>query len=60
MSEIAGRSIIITGAASGLGRAWALGFLRDGAHVVAADVNEAGLAEVAGDGTIAVPTAAAR
>ena len=33
-----GRSIVITGAASGIGRALALGFLADGAHVIGADV----------------------
>ena len=34
-----GRTILITGAASGLGRAWAEGFNADGATVVAADIN---------------------
>jgi NAD(P)-dependent dehydrogenase (short-subunit alcohol dehydrogenase family) len=33
-----GRSIVITGAASGIGRALALGFLADGARVIGADV----------------------
>lgn len=38
--------IIVTGGASGMGRHFTLEFARAGAHVVAADVNEAGLAEV--------------
>jgi 3-hydroxybutyrate dehydrogenase len=40
------RTIVITGAASGIGRAWATGFQQEGASVVAADINEEGLAEL--------------
>jgi NAD(P)-dependent dehydrogenase (short-subunit alcohol dehydrogenase family) len=40
---IAGRTVVITGAASGIGRALALGFLKDGAKVVATDINGDGL-----------------
>ena len=36
----AGKTIIITGAASGIGRATALIFAREGANVVCADINE--------------------
>jgi NAD(P)-dependent dehydrogenase (short-subunit alcohol dehydrogenase family) len=43
----AGKTIIITGAASGIGRAAALIFAREGANVVCADVNEAGARETA-------------
>jgi NAD(P)-dependent dehydrogenase (short-subunit alcohol dehydrogenase family) len=43
-----GRRVIVTGGASGIGRATALRLAAEGAHVVAADVNEAPLAEVAG------------
>ena len=38
----AGKTIIITGAASGIGRATALIFAREGANVVCADIDEAG------------------
>ena len=41
-----GQTILITGAASGLGRAWAEGFSADGAQVIAADINGKGLAKV--------------
>jgi 3-oxoacyl-[acyl-carrier protein] reductase len=43
----AGKTIIITGAASGIGRATALIFARERANVVCADVNEAGARETA-------------
>ena len=38
-----GKTIIITGAASGIGRATARIFAREGANVVCADLNEAGV-----------------
>ena len=40
-----GKVAIVTGAASGIGRASAIGFARDGAKVVVADINTAGGAE---------------
>jgi len=43
----AGKTIIITGAASGIGRATALIFARERANVVCADLNEAGAVETA-------------
>ena len=43
----AGKTIIITGAASGIGRATALIFAREGANVVCADLNETGAKETA-------------
>lgn len=43
---------MITGAASGLGRAFAQGFLADGAAVVGTDVNEGGLADIAAQGAL--------
>jgi NAD(P)-dependent dehydrogenase (short-subunit alcohol dehydrogenase family) len=39
----AGKTILITGAGSGIGRATALIFAREGANVVCADINEAGV-----------------
>ncbi len=42
-----GKTIVITGAASGIGRAAALIFAREGANVVCADLNEAGAKETA-------------
>ncbi len=42
-----GKAIIITGAASGIGRATALIFAREGADVVCADINEAGARQTA-------------
>jgi len=40
-----GKTIVITGAASGIGRATAKIFAREGANVVCADINEGGAAE---------------
>ena len=42
-----GKTILITGAASGIGRATALIFAREGANVVCADINEKGVKETA-------------
>jgi 3-oxoacyl-[acyl-carrier protein] reductase len=43
----AGKTIVITGAGSGIGRETALIFAREGANVVCADINEAGARETA-------------
>ncbi|MDH6277248.1 NAD(P)-dependent dehydrogenase (short-subunit alcohol dehydrogenase family) [Aurantimicrobium minutum] len=43
--QLTGKTVIITGAAGGLGRAFALGFAREGANLVIADMNAAGAAE---------------
>jgi NAD(P)-dependent dehydrogenase (short-subunit alcohol dehydrogenase family) len=43
----AGKTVIITGAASGIGRATALIFAREGANVVCADIDEKGARETA-------------
>ena len=45
-----GKRAIVTGAASGIGQAVAHRLLREGASVVGADMNEAGLAPVVGAG----------
>ena len=47
--ELRGRTAVVTGGASGIGRALILRFARDGANVVVADVDEAGMASVAGE-----------
>jgi 3-oxoacyl-[acyl-carrier protein] reductase len=40
-----GKTVLVTGGAAGLGRAYALAFAREGAALILADINEAGLAE---------------
>lgn len=42
-----GKTVLVTGAASGIGRETALAFAREGAGIVVCDVNEAGLEETA-------------
>lgn len=44
----AGKNVLITGAASGIGRATAIRFAAEGANVTIGDKNEAGLQETAG------------
>ncbi|EYF04443.1 SDR family NAD(P)-dependent oxidoreductase [Chondromyces apiculatus] len=45
--RLEGRTAVVTGAASGIGRAIAISLARRGCHLALADVNEAGLAETA-------------
>lgn len=52
--DIAGRSVLVTRAASGIGRALTLGLARDGAHVVGIERNDRGLSEIAGLGILTV------
>ncbi|MEM8562846.1 MAG: SDR family NAD(P)-dependent oxidoreductase, partial [Pseudomonadota bacterium] len=57
MSDFDGKVVLVTGAASGIGRATVKAFAAEGAKVAAADINPQGLAEtvkLAGDGVIAV------
>ncbi len=44
LNELGGKLAVVTGAASGLGRAMALAFASEGMHLALADVDEAGLA----------------
>ena len=47
--RLTGKTAFITAAAQGIGRATALAYAAEGARVVATDLNEAKLAEIAGD-----------
>ncbi len=55
--RFSGKSVVITGAASGIGRAATLLFDREGATVCAADLNLAGAEAVAREGQNIVPVA---
>ena len=46
--DLKGKTVVITAAAQGIGRASALAFAAAGADVVATDINEAALAELSG------------
>lgn len=46
--DLAGKRVVVTGAAGGLGRAFAEAFAREGAQVLAADINQKGAEETAG------------
>src|SRR5690554_5793643 len=48
MEDFSGKTVLVTGAAGGLGRAVALAFAGAGARVAAADVDGAGLDDTAG------------
>src|SRR5690349_2548133 len=52
--RLSGKTALITAAAQGIGRATALAYAREGAIVIATDVNEAKLAEL--DGTAGLTT----
>src|SRR3954447_1392932 len=47
LARLSGKSAIVTGAGSGIGRAVALGFAREGAGVVVADIDPTRSAETA-------------
>ena len=50
MGRLAGKRAFITAAGQGIGRAAAIAMAREGAHVIATDVNEAALATLAANG----------
>jgi 2-keto-3-deoxy-L-fuconate dehydrogenase len=52
MSRLLNKTAIVTAAAQGIGRATALAFAREGARVVACDVNAAGLAALAAEARV--------
>ena len=52
MGRLHGQRALVTGAAQGIGRATALAFAREGAMVVATDVNEDRLAALSGPGVV--------
>ena len=55
--RFSGKSVVVTGAASGIGRATTLLIAREGATVFAADLNLAGAEEVAREGDNIIPVA---
>ena len=46
IADLKQKQVLVTGAASGIGRAAALAFARQGAHIIATDINEAALKAV--------------
>ena len=48
-NRLAGKTAFVTAAAQGIGRATALAFAAEGAHVIATDLNEAKLGEIASE-----------
>jgi len=49
MKKLAGRTVLVTGAAGGIGRATVRAFAHAGAHLVAVDIDAGGLADLQRD-----------
>jgi len=49
MKGLSGKTVLVTGAASGIARATALAFARDGCRLVLVDIDEVGLRAVSHD-----------
>ena len=52
MADLEGKTVLITAAGQGIGKATVLAFARAGAKVIATDINEALLAELAGQANV--------
>jgi 2-keto-3-deoxy-L-fuconate dehydrogenase len=50
MNRLENKTCLVTAAGQGIGRATALAMFQEGGHVIATDINEAALAELAGQG----------
>ena len=50
MGRLEGKTCLVTAAAQGIGRASALAMTREGAHVIATDINESALESLAAEG----------
>ena len=57
MPSLQNKRVVVTAAGQGIGRASALAFAAAGARVLATDINEAALAELAGQGGGSIETA---
>ena len=54
LGRFSGRMCVVTGAAQGMGRAFALQLAREGAHVAACDIDDAGLESLRAEPEVAV------
>jgi 2-keto-3-deoxy-L-fuconate dehydrogenase len=52
MADLNGKTVLVTAGGQGIGRATVLAFARAGANVIATDINDAALAELAGQANV--------